>query len=37
MALFVQPSLKTVHAYLKVSVKNSVKNELSSCKKENGK
>ena len=37
MALFVQPSLKTVRAYLKVSVKNSVKNELSSCKKENGK
>ena len=32
MALFVQPSLKTVNAYLKLSVKNSVETELSNHK-----
>jgi hypothetical protein len=32
MALFVQPSLKTVNAYLNLSVKNSVETKLSNHK-----
>jgi hypothetical protein len=32
MALFVQTSLKTVNAYVKLSVKNSVETELSNHK-----